>query len=66
MWSLSLCTKCEIHIHLCTNLDGTAVENRGPVDPVLDSVDGSRNEERMPTNGVEISDKAIGTDERAE
>jgi hypothetical protein len=66
MRSLSLCTKCEIHVHLCSNLDGAAVENRGPVDPLLDSVDSSRNEERMPTNGVEISNKAIGTDERAE
>ena len=66
MPSLSLSTKCEIHIHFCSNLDGAAVENRGTVDPLLDSVDGSRNEERMPTYGVEISDKAIGADERAE
>ena len=56
----------EIHIHLGSDLDGIAVENRRPVDPLLDSVDGCWNEERMPTNEVQILDEAVGTDERTE
>jgi hypothetical protein len=56
----------EIHLDFRGDFNGLAADDRRPINPLLDRTDGSRYQERIPIDYVQLFNMTVSPDERCE